>query len=295
MRSFAISTVLVMSSLLASSIFAAPTFASTAAKKEWQETRSWDAIFTQHQVEPQQAKQQQAKPQKTKSQQASGVVVLWNENKQQGYTNNLKRANQGFLPASTFKIPNSLIALELGVVKDEHQVFKWDGKSRDIATWNRDHNLITGMKYSVVPVYQEFARQIGEARMSKMIASFDYGNEDISGNLDSFWLDGGIRISATEQIDFLRRLYHNKIHASERSQRIVKQAMLTEANSDYIIRAKTGYAVRAEPSIGWWVGWVELDDNVWFFAMNMDIPDAAGLPLRQAITKEVLKLEHVIP
>ena len=59
--------------------------------------------------------------------------------------------------------------------------------------------------------------------------------------------------------------------------------------------AKTGYAVRAEPSIGWWVGWVELDDNVWFFAMNMDIPDAAGLPLRQAITKEVLKLEHVIP
>jgi beta-lactamase class D len=248
---------------------------ASATAKEWQETRSWDPHFTEHKT--------------------NGVLVLWNENKQQGFTNNLKRAKQGFLPASTFKIPNSLIALDLGVVKDEHQVFKWDGQSRDIAAWNRDQTLITAMKYSVVPVYQEFARQIGEPRMSKMIAAFDYGNEDISGNLDSFWLDGGIRISATEQIDFLRRLYHNKLHVSERSQRIVKQAMLTEANSDYIIRAKTGYAVRAKQRIGWWVGWVELDDNVWFFAMNMDIPTADGLPLRQAITKEILKREQVIP
>lgn len=270
MRLFVILAVLVMSSILVS-----PVFAASSPQKEWQETRSWDASFTQHQ--------------------AKGVVVLWNENKQQGFTNNLKRANQGFLPASTFKIPNSLIALDLGMVKDEHQVFKWDGKNRDIAAWNRDHNLISAMKYSVVPVYQEFARQIGDARMGKMIAVFDYGNEDISGNLDSFWLDGAIRISAKEQIDFLRRLYHNKLHVSERSQRIVKQAMLTEANSDYIIRAKTGYAVRAEPSIGWWVGWVELDDNVCFFAMNMDMPSADGLALRQAITKEVLRQEKIIP
>ncbi|WP_404872937.1 penicillin-binding transpeptidase domain-containing protein, partial [Klebsiella pneumoniae] len=82
-----------------------------AVAKEWQENKSWNAHFTEH-----------------KSQ---GVVVLWNENKQQGFTNNLKRANQAFLPASTFKIPNSLIALDLGVVKDEHQVFKWDGQTRD--------------------------------------------------------------------------------------------------------------------------------------------------------------------
>ncbi|MCL1091590.1 class D beta-lactamase [Shewanella profunda] len=269
MRFLAMSAVLVISSMLGTAAFASPVV------KEWQETRSWDPHFTQHQTK--------------------GVLVLWNENKQQGFTNNLKRANQGFLPASTFKIPNSLIALDLGMVKDEHQVFKWDGKSRSIAAWDRDHDLVTAMKYSVVPIYQEFARQIGEARMGKMIAVFDYGNEDISGNLDSFWLDGAIRISAKQQIDFLRRLYHNKLHVSERSQRIVKQAMLTEANGDYIIRAKTGYAVRAEPSIGWWVGWVELDDNVWFFAMNMDMPSADALPLRQAITKEILKLEKIIP
>ncbi|MDX7310482.1 penicillin-binding transpeptidase domain-containing protein, partial [Klebsiella pneumoniae] len=132
------------------------------------------------------------------------------------------------------------------------------GQTRDIAAWNRDHDLITAMKYSVVPVDQEFARQIGEARMSKMLHAFDYGNEDISGNVDSFWLDGGIRISATQHIAFLRKLYHNKLHVSERSQRIVKQAMLTESNGDYIIRAKTGYSTSIEPKIVWWVGWVEL-------------------------------------
>ncbi|PIW59689.1 class D beta-lactamase [Shewanella sp. CG12_big_fil_rev_8_21_14_0_65_47_15] len=285
MRLLAISALLV-----ASAIFVAPAFASTEVKKEWQETRAWDAIFAQEHTQSQQARPQQARPKPVQ-----GVVVLWNENKQQGFSNNLKRANQRYLPASTFKIPNSLIALDLGVVKNEHQVFKWDGKNRDIAAWNRDHDLITAMKYSVVPVYQDFARQIGEARMGKMLDAFDYGNEDISGNLDSFWLDGNIRISATEQIDFLRKLYHNKLHVSERSQRIVKQAMLTEANGDYIIRAKTGYSVRIEPKIGWWVGWVELDDNVWFFAMNMDMPSAEGLSLRQAITKAVLRQEKIIP
>lgn len=88
------------------------------------------------------------------------------------------------------------------MVKDEHQSLSGMGQTRDIATWNRDHNLITAMKYSVVPVYQEFARQIGEARMSKMLHAFDYGNEDISGNVDSFWLDGGIRISATSKSAF---------------------------------------------------------------------------------------------
>ncbi|UCX04085.1 class D beta-lactamase [Shewanella glacialimarina] len=254
---------------IVASMFVLPTFA-----KEWIETPRWDSHFTQRQ--------------------AQGVMVLWNENKQQGLTNSLQRANQGYLPASTFKIPNSLISLELGVVKDEFQVFKWDGKKRDILTWNHDQTMITAMKYSVVPVYQDFARQIGEKRMSKMIASFGYGNENISGDLESFWLDGDIRISATEQINFLRRLYHNKINVSERSQRIVKKAMLTEANGDYIIRAKTGYAVRAKTGIGWWVGWVELDDNVWFFAMNIDIPTSNSLPFRQAITKEILTQEGII-
>lgn len=289
MRLLVISAVLVVSSF-----FVAPAFAVTVAKT-WQETRTWDTHFSLHQPKSQQAQPPQTQSQPAQVQKIQGVVVLWNENEQRGSSNNLKRANQGFLPASTFKIPNSLIALDLRLVKDEHQVFKWDGKTRDITAWNRDHDLITAMKYSVVPIYQDLARKIGEDRMGKMLAAFDYGNEDISGNLDSFWLDGDIRISATEQIDFLRKLYHNKLHVSERSQRIVKQAMLTEATGDYIIRGKTGYALRAEPNIGWWVGWVELDDNVWFFAMNMDMPSADDLPLRQAITKAVLRQEKIIP
>lgn len=265
--------------LLCFSVLASLTFLSLsvqAAQAEiLRETRDWDDYFQQKH--------------------AKGVLLLWNEAQQKGITNDIKRAEIGFIPASTFKIPHSLIALDLGVVKDERQVFKWDGQTRDIANWNRDQTLNTAMKYSVVPVYQDFAREIGEPRMGKILGSYHYGNADVSGGIASFWLDGKLRISASEQVRFLRQLYHNKLHASERSQRIVKQAMLTEANSDFIIRAKTGYSGAKQPSIGWWVGWVELDDNVWFFALNIDMPSADALPLRQAITKAVLQHEKVIP
>ncbi|WP_442800716.1 class D beta-lactamase [Shewanella sp. AS16] len=241
---------------------------------DWQETRNWDAIFKQHK--------------------AKGVFVLWNETRAEGLTNDSKRANQGFIPASTFKIPNSLIALELGVVKDERQAFPWDKQVRDIASWNRDQTFVSAMKYSVVPVYQQIARDIGEPRMASMLTSLGYGNADIGGALDRFWLDGELRISALQQIDFLRRLYHNQLPLSERSQRIVKQMMLTEANADYIIRAKTGYGVSLKPAVGWWVGWVERDDNSYFFAINIDMASAEALPLRQRIAKEILAMEHVL-
>ena len=52
------------------------------------------------------------------------------------------RSGEPQLPASTFKIPNSVIALETGVVGDpDKDVFQWDGVTRSIEAWNRDHTL----------------------------------------------------------------------------------------------------------------------------------------------------------
>src|SRR4029077_20695418 len=90
------------------------------------------------------------------------------------------RSGQAFLPASTFKIPNSLIALETGVVEDpDKDVFKWDGVKRDIEAWNRDHTMRSAIAASAVPVYQEIARRIGQERMQKYVDLFEYGNRDI--------------------------------------------------------------------------------------------------------------------
>ena len=105
------------------------------------------------------------------------------------------RSGEGKLPASTFKIPNSLIALETGVVEDpDKDVFKWDGVTRSIEAWNKDHTLRSAIAVSAVPVYQEIARRIGAERMQKYVDLFDYGNRNIGGGIDQFWLTGDLRI-----------------------------------------------------------------------------------------------------
>ena len=105
------------------------------------------------------------------------------------------RSGEPRLPASTFKIPNSLIALETGVVGDPDQdVFKWDGVVRAIEAWNRDHTLRSAIGASAVPVYQEIARRIGAERMQKYLDLFEYGNRDIGGGIDQFWLTGDLRM-----------------------------------------------------------------------------------------------------
>ena len=115
------------------------------------------------------------------------------------------RSGEGKLPASTFKIPNSLIALETGVVEDpDKDVFKWDGVKRDIEAWNKDHTLRSAIAVSAVPVYQEIARRIGEERMQKYVDLFEYGNRDIGGGIDQFWLTGNLRIDPVAADRFRR-------------------------------------------------------------------------------------------
>src|ERR1700730_15621028 len=110
------------------------------------------------------------------------------------------------LPASTFKIANSLIALETGVVQDpDKDVFKWDGVKRPIEAWNQDHTLRTAIAASAVPVYQEIARRIGQERMQKYVDLFDYGNRDIGGDIAQFWRPRNLPLDPLQQVDFVDR------------------------------------------------------------------------------------------
>src|SRR4029078_11493043 len=128
------------------------------------------------------------------------------------------RSGEGRLPASTFKIPNSIIALETGVVEDpDKDVFKWDGVTRSIEPWNKDHTLRSAIAVSAVPVYQEIARRIGPERMQKYVDLFDYGNRDIGGGIDQFWLTGNLRIDPIQQVDFVDRLRRRAMPVSKPS------------------------------------------------------------------------------
>jgi beta-lactamase class D len=206
------------------------------------------------------------------------------------------RARTRFIPASTFKIPHALIALDAGEVRDEFQVFRWDGTRRDIESWNRDQDLRSSMRNSVVWVYQHFARSIGEDGERRYLQKIGYGNVDPSGGVDRFWLDGKLAISAEEQVAFLQRLYRNELPFRVEHQRLVKDVLVVEAGRDWILRAKTGWQARPEPQVGWWVGWVEWPQGPVFFALNIDMPNAGDdLPKREVIVRAALRSIGALP
>jgi beta-lactamase class D len=202
------------------------------------------------------------------------------------------RSAEPRLPASTFKIPNSLIALETGVVQDpDKDVFKWDGVKRPIEAWNKDHTLRTAIAASAVPVYQEIARRIGQERMQKYVDLLDYGNRNIGGGIDQFWLTGDLRIDPLRQVDFVDRLRRGVLPISRRSQDLVRDILPVTKVGDSVIRAKSGLlgAERGEPSLGWMVGWAEKGSAQTVFALNMDCVEPRLIPERMVLTQTCLR------
>ncbi len=232
-----------------------------------------------------------------------GSLLVYDEQADTWHVLDAERAKRPYLPASTFKLFNALVALDTGAVKDEYEVIRWDGKVRSIggkpfAEWNRDQSLASGMRYSTVWLYQELARRAGQARMQDWINRAGYGNRNIEGGIDQFWLSGSLRISAEQQIDFLRQLADDRLPFSPRAQEAVRRISITESQPRYVLHAKTGWGTQAaqnasngQPAddIGWYVGWVEGQGRRWFFAMNIDIHRGEDGANRVPLTKQLLK------
>ncbi|CAN5224962.1 class D beta-lactamase [soil metagenome] len=227
----------------------------------------------------------------------AGTFVAFNAYDMRFIISDEARARNAILPASTFKIPSSVIALDTGVVADpDKDVFAWDGVTRSIKEWNRDHTLRTAIAVSAVPVYQEIARRIGAERMQKYLDAFDYGNRDISGGIDRFWLTGDLRISAIQQIAFLDKLRRGILPVSRRAQELTRGIMPVTTVGESIIRAKTGLigvddrtavdGVKA--SIGWLVGWAQKSSEQTVFALNLDIREPKHIASRMKIAQQCL-------
>ena len=201
----------------------------------------------------------------------TAAFILFDKESGKYFRYNEPRCAERFSPKSTFKIPNSLIALETGVAPDENFVIKWDGTKRWNADWNRDHNMISALKYSVVPYYQEIARRVGLDQYKKWLAALNYGNQAIGKNVDMFWLDNSLKISADEQIEFLKRFYNYRLPVSKRNVDIVKKIMPSEEYKHAVLKFKTGGGEKENGKwIGWIVGYVEKGKDVSFFAFNID-------------------------
>lgn len=224
-----------------------------------------------------------------KNKQVDGTIVIESLNTKKISIYNDKRAEKLYSPASTFKIPNTLIALNEGVVTKD-SVIVWDKKIREYESWNKDQTLLTAFKSSCVWCYQEFASKIGVEKYKKYLKELNYGNKKIGDEITRFWLDESLKITVFEQLSFLKRLYKNELPFKLEDMNTLKEIMIDEENEDYIIRAKTGW----EGKYGWYVGYVETKDDVWFFAMNIDTKTKDDLPKRKAITLEALKIKGII-
>lgn len=172
-------------------------------------------------------------------------------------------------PYSTFKIPNALLAIEAGLLDGPEAAMTWDKQAIPddpgfLAAWRKPHTLRSGMAVSAVPYFRTLARQLGEDRMRTGLAKLDYGNRDMSGGLDLFWLSGGIRISAARQLAFVEDLARGKLAISARAQGVVRDVLVVAKTDAAVLRGKTGsgrVTDRAADERGWllWqVGWIEV-------------------------------------
>jgi beta-lactamase class D len=203
-----------------------------------------------------------------------GCFSLFNNTSGAVTVYNMKLDTQRFLPASTFKIVNSLIGLETGKISDEKMVIKWDGVKRWNEDWNKDLTMAEAFKVSAVNYYQEVARRIGRDTMQHWIDTSNYGNKNISGPIDSFWLNNTLKISPDEQLGLVKRLYFDKLPFNKTSQQIVREVMLQEKNTQYSLSYKTGWGFDEQKnSIGWIVGWIEENRHVYFFVTFIKSPD----------------------
>lgn len=200
------------------------------------------------------------------------------------------RAARRFVPASTFKIPNSLIAFETGAVRDADEVLPYGGGRTRNPAWARDMSLRDAMPISNVPIYQEVARRVGLPRYREWLAKLGYGNADPGAVVDRFWLEGPLLISAIEEAQFNVRLAQKALPASARAQTLVHDIIRIESAGGATLYAKTGwYVQRGQTSIGWWTGWVERGSRIHAFTLNIDMPQMAMAPKRLEIGRAALR------
>jgi beta-lactamase class D len=222
---------------------------------------------------------------------ATMIVESLDDSRQ--FVHNAARASRQMSPASTFKVPNTLIALDRGVVTSKESVFTWDGTDRGVPQWNRDQTLESALRVSCVWCYQQIARQVGADVYEQALAALDYGNQDIGETVDQFWLNGDLQISAREQIDFLRRMLRYDLPYSRAHVDLVKDIMLVESTGSYALHAKSGWT-GASLAVGWYIGFVTTAEGTWIFAMNMRLDNAEDASLRQSLTIEALRRLEII-
>lgn len=227
-----------------------------------------------------------------------GSITIYDLRENKWISSDIVDSNLPTLPASTFKIVNTLIALETGAVTGIDQVIKWPGPTDTLKYGYRpdiyhDMSMKDAFKLSAGWAYVEIAKVVGKKQYQKYLGASHYGNVDLSVDDVDFWNFGGFTISPANQIEIIRGVYEETLPFRKNSFRLLKEMMIDTKTEKYTLRAKTGWTKDKGRDIGWWVGYLEVKDNVYFFATRLvkekgDINPNFG-KCRKEITRSIFK------
>ncbi|NNJ64677.1 MAG: class D beta-lactamase [Xanthomonadales bacterium] len=215
----------------------------------------------------------------------SACIAILDTRSDQYFIYNLPQCSRKLAPCSTFKVPHALIALETEVLGGPEHVRRWDGTVHEREVLNRDHDLASAIKFSVVWYFQDTAEDIGPERMQQALDRMDYGNRDISGGQRVFWLSSSLQTTAFQQIEFMRALDAGELPASRRNQAAVRDMILQDYRMpeafEGALYGKTGSCRSEALDHGWFVGFLHRGEDRYAFAVNLVGEDQWGWNARQ--------------
>lgn len=224
----------------------------------------------------------------------SGSFVLYDLEKDSWQIYNRKNSIRRIAPDSTYKIYSALCALEKGIITSTDSRLLWDGTKYPINSWNKNQSLETAMKDSVNWYFNLLDKENGYGSMQQFFHKIHYGNEDLSGGIDRYWLESSLKISPVEQVKLLKQFYTNEFGFNEENIQAVKSSLLV--SGDTLFYGKTGTGnIDGKNTNGWFIGFVETLDNTFFFATNIQAGDNATGKNASDITMKILDKCGIYP
>ncbi|WP_185807822.1 BlaR1 family beta-lactam sensor/signal transducer [Lysinibacillus telephonicus] len=219
-----------------------------------------------------------------------GSFVLYDIQTDQYQIYNKNKSTLRVSPNSTYKIYSALFGLESKIISNENSTIKWNGTQYPFDSWNSEQNLTTAMKNSVTWYFQELDKRTKAGIIHSYLKRINYGNLDMSGGINEFWLESSLKISPVEQVQLLKDLYTNQLGFKEKNIQTVKEAIKLEEKNEKILYGKTGTGtVNGKEINGWFIGYVENGENTYFFATNIQNEENASGERAAEMTLSILK------
>ena len=219
----------------------------------------------------------------------TGSFVLYDQSADRWNIYNMDHASTRVPPNSTYKIYDALLGLESGIITPEHSTFTWNGEPCPFESWESDQDLTSAIHNSVNWYFQAIDSQAGFQSVKTFLQTINYGNQNTGTNLNLYWTDFSLKISPIEQVELLQNFYQNNFHFDRKNIQAVKNALLLSTTSSGSLYGKTGTGrVNGKDVNGWFVGYIESDNNTYYFATNIQAPSNATGSQATEITEAIL-------